>query len=131
MRPSKTPLFKFPIHIPSAGCEQVLSNLPRWWIQRRDPGSPHGSPPIFLDQTEARRTEKFFWRPGLPLSKGLDDRPPPPPPAYLKVWIRHCPFPFTKRPRVSFLHLPLPRRVLKLKTMSRLRYPSFEIHSYR
>ena len=114
MRPSKTPLFKFPIHIPSAGCEQVLSNLPRWRIQRRDPG-----PPIFLDQTEARRTEKCFSRLGLPLSKGLDDRRPP---AYLKVWILNCPFPSTKRPRVSFLHLPLPRRVLKLKTMSRLRY---------
>ena len=27
--------------------------------------------------------------PPLPLSQGVDDRPPPPSP-YLKVWIRHC-----------------------------------------
>ena len=34
-------------------------------------------PPLFLDQTEARRAEKiFFFRPGPPLSQGLDDRPP-------------------------------------------------------
>ena len=47
------------------------------------------APPSFLDQTEARRTEKNFLRDlPPPLSKGLDDRPPPPP--YLKVWIRHC-----------------------------------------
>jgi len=39
-------------------------------------------PPLFLYQPEARRAEKkFFWRPGLPFSKGLDDRGPP----YLKV----------------------------------------------
>ena len=35
-------------------------------------------PPLFLDQTEARRAEKFF----------LETAPPSPPP-YLKVWIRH------------------------------------------
>ena len=47
-------------------------------------------PPLFLDQTEAQRAEKeFFWRPGPPLSQGLNFHPPPPPP-YLKVWIRHC-----------------------------------------
>ena len=34
-------------------------------------------PPLFLDQTEARRAENKFWRP-LPT------------PPYLKVWIRHC-----------------------------------------
>ena len=38
-------------------------------------------PPLFLDQTVARRAEKiFFWN------------PPPPPPSphpYLKVWILH------------------------------------------
>ena len=37
-------------------------------------------PPLFLEQTEAQRTEKtFVWRPPppppSPLSKGLDDRP--------------------------------------------------------
>ena len=54
------------------------------------PGGGGRAPPSFLDQTEARRTEKNFLRdrPPPPLSKGLDDRPPPPP--YLKVWIQHC-----------------------------------------
>ena len=44
-----------------------------------DPGEgPGGSAPspLFLDQTEARRTEKFFLRAPLP--------------AYLSVWICHC-----------------------------------------
>ena len=44
-----------------------------------DPGEGPGGPrpPLFLDQTEARRAEKkFFFRPGPPLSQGLDDRPP-------------------------------------------------------
>ena len=43
-----------------------------------DPGrGPGGRPPLFLDQNEARRAEKIFWRP----------------PPYLRVWmtgIRHC-----------------------------------------
>ena len=44
-------------------------------------------PPLFLDQTEARRIEKnFFWdRAPPPLSQGLDDRNPP----YLKVCIHY------------------------------------------
>ena len=52
-------------------------------------GSREGArwPPSFLDQTKARRAEKKFWRPGLPLSQRLGDPPPPPD---LKVWIRHC-----------------------------------------
>ena len=50
----------------------------QWRIQAR-------GPLLFLDQTEARRAEKFFWRPPPVLSKGLDDRPHP----YLKVWIPH------------------------------------------
>ena len=44
------------------------------------PGGP--PPPLFLDQTEARRAKKNCWRPPLPpppLSKGLDDRPFPTP----------------------------------------------------
>ena len=46
-----------------------------------DPGEGPGRPPLpplFLDQTEARRAGKIFWEtsPSLPLSKGLDDRPP-------------------------------------------------------
>ena len=46
------------------------------------PGGPAPSPshPLFLDQTEAQRVEKFFWRLSPPLSQGLDDPPPPPPP---------------------------------------------------
>ena len=52
-----------------------------------DPGEESG-PPLFLDQTEARRAEKNFFetRPPHPLSQGLDGSSPP----YLKVWIRHC-----------------------------------------
>ena len=43
------------------------------------PGGPAASPPpLFLDQTEARRAENF-----------LETAPPPPHPPYLKVWIRH------------------------------------------
>ena len=44
-------------------------------------------PPLFLDQTEAR---KNVFRPPPALSQGLDDPPPPPLPCHLKVWIRHC-----------------------------------------
>ena len=50
----------------------------QWRIQAK-------GPLLFLDQTEARRAEKVFWRPPPALSKGLDDRPHP----YLKVWIPH------------------------------------------
>ena len=44
----------------------------QWRIQVRGP-----APPLFLDQTEARR--KLFPDHPPPLSKGLDDHPPPPP----------------------------------------------------
>ena len=71
-----------------------------------DPGEGPGGcrpppppPRLFLDQTEARRAEKFFWRPGpsslskrerstsfsLALSQDLNNRAP----TYFKVWIRH------------------------------------------
>ena len=54
------------------------------------PRGPAPSPPptLFLDQTEAQRTEKFFLEttPPSPLFKGLDCQPP----RYLKVWIWHC-----------------------------------------
>ena len=50
----------------------------QWRIQAR-------GPLLFLDQTEARRAEKFFLETVSALSKGLDDRPHP----YLKVWIPH------------------------------------------
>ena len=42
---------------------------PHWRIQGRGQGGP-GPPPLFLDQTEARRAEKNF----------LGDCPHPPPP---------------------------------------------------
>ena len=32
----------------------------QWRVQGRGPGGP---PPLFLDQTEARRAKKSFWRP--------------------------------------------------------------------
>ena len=59
------------------GCHISLAE--QWWIQGRGPGGGWG-PPLFLDQTKARRAEKGF----------LDDfpTPPPPPPRHLKV-IRH------------------------------------------
>ena len=43
-----------------------------------DPGEgPGGRPPLFLDRIEARRAKKhFFWRPGSPLFKDLDDLAP-------------------------------------------------------
>ena len=47
-------------------------------------------PPLSLDQIEAQRVEKNFFR-DLPLSQGLDDQPPlPPPNPYLKIWIHPC-----------------------------------------
>ena len=39
-------------------------------------GARGARPPLFLDQTEARRTEKNFFEPP-PLSHGLDTPPPP------------------------------------------------------
>ena len=47
-----------------------------------DPGEAAGGPPppLYLDQTEARRAEKMFFgdRAPPPLLKGLDYRPPSP-----------------------------------------------------
>ena len=49
-----------------------------------DPGEGPGGPwlpPLFLDQTEARRAEKNFFETEAPLlSQCLDAQPPPPPP---------------------------------------------------
>ena len=45
-----------------------------------DPGEGRGGPgtPLFLDQTEAQRAEKYFLETGSPsLPQGLDDQPPP------------------------------------------------------
>ena len=64
-------------------------------------GNRGTGPPYFLDQTEARRAGKYFFRdcpPSSSLFQGLDDRPPPLPP-YLKVCFRQCPLlPF---PRIT------------------------------
>ena len=56
---------------------QSLSFI-QWRIQGRGPGGP--GHPLFLDQTETRRAEKFFFGDRLPppLSKGLDDPDSPP-----------------------------------------------------
>ena len=42
-----------------------------YWLKKpvADPGA--FPPPLFLDQTEAQRPKKIFWRPGPP-SEGLD-----------------------------------------------------------
>ena len=40
-------------------------------------GARGARPPLFLDQTEARRTEKNVFDPPPPLSHGLDTPPPP------------------------------------------------------
>ena len=40
----------------------------------RGPGARPPLPPLFLNQTEAQRAEKFFFKTRPPLSPGLDDR---------------------------------------------------------
>ena len=55
-------------------------NTNQWRIQGRGLG-----PPLYLDQIEARKAEKYFFgRPPL-LSQGLDDHPSPPHPTPL-IW---------------------------------------------
>ena len=45
-----------------------------------------GEGPLFLEQTEARRTEKmFFWDRVSPSYQGLDDCPPPPTPIWMSA----------------------------------------------
>ena len=45
-------------------------------------GGPDPPLPLYLNQTEDRRSQKIFW--------GLPPPPlPPAPPSYLKVWIQH------------------------------------------
>ena len=51
----------------------------QWQIQGRGLGGPPAPPPLFLNQTEAQRTEKNFLEvppPHLPPSKDLDDGSP-------------------------------------------------------
>ena len=54
---------------PSSSLSKHVSYELQWRIQE--------GPPLFLDQTEARRAEKRFFG------------DPPPTPLFLKVWIRH------------------------------------------
>ena len=68
-------------------CRKRNSNVP-FLHPVADPGEGPTPTPIFLDQTEVRRAEKFFLETGPPLSRALDDRPHPLPPPYLKAWIR-------------------------------------------
>ena len=50
----------------------------QWRIQGRGPGGRGVPPPLFLNQTGARRAEKFFLGDQAPhVSKALDDRFPP------------------------------------------------------
>ena len=73
MRPSKTPSSS--LFISQAQAANKFSQISLGGGSKGETRAP----PIFLDQTEAKRTENFFGGPGLPLSKGLDDRPPPAP----------------------------------------------------
>ena len=72
------PSRKLALHpsVPDEMCFQVCdtSYYHTLWQVQEGPG-----PPLFFDQTEARRTEIFFFgdRPPPPLPKGLDDLHPP------------------------------------------------------
>ena len=48
----------------------------QWRIQGRGLGGP-GPPLIVRPNRGPRGPKNFFWRPGLPLSQGLDDRAAP------------------------------------------------------
>ena len=89
MRPSKTPSSS--LFISQAQAANKFSQISLGGGSKGETRAP----PIFLDQTEAKRTENFLGGPGLPLSKGRADRgggggggggggfglsPPPPPP---------------------------------------------------
>ena len=58
-----------------------------------DPGEGPGGaglPPVFLNQTEARRADEFFFlRPALPPPYLRVWMTAPPSPPYLTVWIHH------------------------------------------
>ena len=69
-------------------------------------GAQGGQPPLFSDQTEVRRAEKFFWRPLLPCLRVWMTALP----SYLKVWIRHCWWRFTTQiwvvPLIGWIKFP-------------------------
>ena len=60
----------------------------QWRIQGRGPGGRGVPPPLFLNQTGARRDEKFFLETRRPTYLRLWMTFPHP--AYRKVLIRHC-----------------------------------------
>ena len=78
----------------------MVRNRKEWVFLGCNSGSPNKEqavadqgegPPLFLDQTKARRGKKICLETApSPLSQGLNDPPPPPPPPYLTVWICHC-----------------------------------------
>ena len=74
---------------------QSLSFI-QWRIQGKDPeGAGH---PLFLDQTETRKAEKFFLETGSPLPHLRVWRTWTPLPYYLKVWIWNCYAPINVNP---------------------------------
>ena len=56
-------------------------NTNQWRIQGRGPRGL--GTPLYLDQIEARKAEKYFFGFSPLLSQGLDDHPPPPTPPLL------------------------------------------------
>ena len=58
-----------------AGSKAGSVTLPQYYTVADPREGPAPPPPLFLDQTEARRAEIFFLETAPSLSKGLDDRP--------------------------------------------------------
>ena len=56
--------------------KQRLGTTENGLLTVADPGEGPTLPPLFLDQTEARRAKKIWGAALSPLSQGLDDRPP-------------------------------------------------------
>ena len=75
-------------------------------------GAPGVHTPLFLDQTEARRTEKNFFGDPPFLRVWITPLPPPP---YLKVWIWHCIKPRAKQGYIlsEFASRVTPPRITK------------------
>ena len=81
----------------SHSCVLVLEFKGLWWVSTAvaDPWEGQGArPSLFLDHTEAWRTEKNFLETGPPPFLRVWRLLPPPPAPHLTVWIRHCTVPF-------------------------------------
>ena len=96
-RKKRTARQTFNLHLTLIDTYRFFCSL-QWRIQGRAPGG--GGSPIFLDQPEAQRAEKFF----------SETAPPSP---YLKVWIRHSPF-------LQFSNATLAFPILYLSLLTRL-----------